>query len=171
MLSIRLITINELDLVHQLTTACGVKLRENGIDQWGENYPSHKIIQKDIENKHLYGLYFENELVATVVLNQEQDFVYSEIKWLTPACSNNLIVHRLAVDPKHQGKGYAKKLMHFAEELCLSKNMDSIRLDTYSKNEQNIGFYQKLAYQLVDFAILKDFDNFPVACFEKIIKK
>jgi ribosomal protein S18 acetylase RimI-like enzyme len=167
--TIRLVNQNEIDLVYKLTSACGIKLKENGIDQWGENYPSLEIIQKDIENKHLYGLFIGIELVGTIVLNQEQDFVYSKIKWLTALDTSNLIIHRLAVNPTHQGKGFAKKLMYYAERIAKIKNLDSIRLDTYSKNEQNIAFYQKLDYQLVDYAILKDFENFPVACFEKLI--
>ena len=39
---------NEVDEIIALTKACGKHMRDNGIDQWDENYPDRSNIENDI---------------------------------------------------------------------------------------------------------------------------
>jgi ribosomal protein S18 acetylase RimI-like enzyme len=50
------------------------------------------------------------------------------------------------IDPKYQGKSYARKLMDFAEKYAKKNNYSSIRLDAYSQNKRVIDFYGKRKY-------------------------
>ena len=42
------------------------------------------------------------------------DDEYIPIKWIAPNV-DNVYIHRLAVHPNEQGKGFAKQMMDFAE--------------------------------------------------------
>ena len=81
----------------------------------------------------------------------------------------NIYVHRLAVDPKYQGKGYGIKLMDFIEENALKKGYKSIRLDTFSKNKRNINFYKKRGYLKIEDIYFPNQSIYPFYCLEKIL--
>ena len=43
--------------------------KEQGIDQWQNNYPNEDIINIDIENDESYVLLKDNEIIATTVIS------------------------------------------------------------------------------------------------------
>jgi GNAT superfamily N-acetyltransferase len=100
--------------VVRLIAICTHDMREHGIDQWDDLYPSKAIITRDVESRSLYVLEQEDRCLAAVSLNQEQDEAYQTVHWFggEPA----LIVHRLCVDPDCQGNGLGNCVMEFAEE-------------------------------------------------------
>ena len=69
---ISLATSSEIDAIITLTKSCGKHLRDNGIDQWDENYPDLESIQNDILNKTLFAYRNNNEIIGIVVLNENQ---------------------------------------------------------------------------------------------------
>lgn len=166
---IRLGKPEDVDAVTALTRACGKHLRENGIDQWDENYPDRDSLLRDAETETLF-VYSEAEtIIAVVVLNQTQDEEYDQIEWLTDDSSKNLVVHRLAVDPNHQGKGIARKLMDFAENYAKEQKYDSIRLDTFSQNPRNQRFYLNRGYKELGSVFLKYKKEHPYFCYEMLL--
>lgn len=166
---IRLAKIEEIDRIVDICKRCGLFLRQNGIDQWDENYPKREIIQQDVETETLF-VYADNEnLKGLVVLNETQDDEYNEIDWLTKDSSRNLVVHRLAVHPDYQGQGIAQKLMDYAEVYAEKLNYDSIRLDTFSQNQRNQTFYQRRNYTELGTVYLKYKKAYPYYCYEKLI--
>jgi ribosomal protein S18 acetylase RimI-like enzyme len=84
--------------------------------------------------------------VGTIVISTHMDQEYIPVKWLTPSY-NNLYIHRLAVHPDHQKKGYAQQLMSYAENQGRANKYASIRLDTFSQNKRNQLFYEIRGYQ------------------------
>lgn len=162
---------SEVETIVALTKACGKHLRENGVDQWDENYPDLESIKNDIQTKTLFTYKVENEIVGIVVLNETQDEEYAEISWRTPLDSKNIVVHRLAVSPEHQGKGIAQKIMNFAEEFAVKNNYDSIRLDTYSQNPRNQKFYLKRGYKELGSVFLKYRKEHPFICYDMLTKE
>ena len=81
----------------------------------------------------------------------------------------NLVVHRLAVLPNHQGKGLARKLMDFAENFAKEKNYDAIRLDTFSQNPRNQKFYSNRGYTNLGPVYLKYKKDHPYFCYELLL--
>ena len=61
-------------------------------------------------NESLFVLEINNKLIGCLVISNNMDHFYKKVKWLTPN-HNNIYLHRLAVDPSYQKKGYAKQLM------------------------------------------------------------
>ena len=164
-------TINEIDAIIQLTKACGQYMRENGIDQWDEDYPNHAVITHDLETKTLFAYREHNEIIGIVVLNEIQDEEYKEINWSTNEYDKNLVVHRLAVHPLRQGNGVGRKLMDFAEQWATDNNYDAIRLDTYSQNPRNQRFYRQRGYTDLGSVFLKYKKEHPYFCYELLLNQ
>lgn len=161
----------ELDAILELTRACGRHMRENGIDQWDANYPDRESLQRDIASKTLFA-YRENDIVlGIVVLNEIQDPEYAEIQWSTTTSDRNIMVHRLAVSPEHQGKGIARKIMDFAEDWAAQQGYDAIRLDTFSQNPRNQRFYKNRGYLELGSVFLSYKKEYPYFCYELLLQK
>lgn len=152
-----------------MTKRCAADLISKGISQWDENYPDLNTIQTDIQRSELFKYVLEDTIVGIVVLNENQDPEYSELKWITSDDSRNLVVHRLAVHPEHQGKGIARQLMDFAEEKAKTDGYDSIRLDTFSQNKRNQKFYDNRGYVRTGEVYLSYRDDFPYIGYELIL--
>jgi ribosomal protein S18 acetylase RimI-like enzyme len=139
-----------------------------GIFQWNEEYPSREAFENDISRKELYVLKSENTLIGCITITTYMDEEYVPIKWLTPN-ENNVYIHRLAVDPKFQGKGYAQMLMNFAENYALENKYISIRLDTFSKNKRNQKFYAQRGYQKLGNVYFPKQSDSPFYCYELVL--
>ena len=164
-------TMNELDAIIRLTKACGQHMRDNGIDQWDEDYPNHAVIKRDLETKTLFAYREHNEIIGIVVLNETQDEEYKELHWSTADDDRNIVVHRLAVLPQHQGKGIGRMLMDFAEQWAVKNNYDAIRLDTYSQNPRNQRFYLQRGYTDLGPVFLKYKREHPYFCYELLLNQ
>lgn len=161
--------LEEVDFILELTRACGRHMRENGIDQWDENYPDRERLVQDIASETLFAYRENDRILGIVVLNETQDPEYGDISWSTSEEDRNLVVHRLAVDPEHQGKGIARKLMDFAEQWAREQGYDAIRLDTFSQNPRNQRFYENRGYTKLESVYLSYRDDFPYFCYELLL--
>mgnify|MGYP000508600728 CR=1 FL=1 len=161
--------LHEIDEIIALTKACGLHMRENGIDQWDENYPDRASIKKDLDTKTLFAYREDDRILGIVVLNEKQDEEYGEINWSTSDTDKNIVVHRLAVHPDQQGNGIARKIMDFAEQYAKEQNYDAIRLDTFSQNPRNQRFYTKRGYTDLGPVYLKYKKDHPYFCYELIL--
>lgn len=165
---IRRAKISEIPDILIITKACAHNMMEKGIFQWNEEYPSAEAFEKDIERNELFVLEEATKIIGTVVISTLMDNEYVPVKWLTPN-SNNVYIHRLAVDPNFQGMGYAQKLMDFAENSARKNDFISVRLDTFSQNKSNQKFYEKRGYQrLEDIAYPKQSEH-PFHCYELVL--
>lgn len=159
----------ELDVILALTQACGNHMRKNGIDQWDENYPDLENLRRDIDQENLFVYRKDGVVIGIVVLNETQDPEYAEILWSTSDSDRNLVVHRLAVHPEHQGKGIARNLMDFSEDWARTQDYDAIRLDTYSQNPKNQKFYKNRGYTELGSVYLSYKKEHPYFCYELLL--
>ncbi|MCB0478608.1 MAG: GNAT family N-acetyltransferase [Crocinitomicaceae bacterium] len=161
--------IAEIDYLTDLVQECGAFMRANGVDQWLEGYPDRNYIKQDVEEGTVFVFEDQGLIKTMVVLNEKQDPEYQDIEWITPVSSKNLVVHRLATLPEFQGQGLGSRMMDFAERFAKEHQYDSIRLDTFSKNQNNLKFYEKRGYQKVGRTYLSYRDDADYLCMEKII--
>lgn len=162
-------SLDQLDEILSLTRACGKHMRDNGINQWDENYPDRESLINDLNSQTLYTYMEDAKVLGIVVLNEKQDDEYKEITWSTSENDRNLVVHRLAVLPEYQGQGIARKLMDFSEEFARYKGYTAIRLDTFSQNQRNQKFYLKRGYTDLGSVFLKYRKDHPYFCYELIL--
>ena len=106
-------------------------MRESGnLNQWGEGYPSEKVVRCDIEQGNCYvaGDEPSGKIEATMAFIPGPDPTYSFIEggaWL----DNNpyFVIHRIAVAAP--GKGFAQRLFDWAFE-----RIKTVRIDTHRDN-------------------------------------
>jgi len=168
MISIEKAAFSDLEKLYGITKSCAKHMIDQGIFQWNNYYPSKEILQMDIELQQIWKLTDENTVIGIVVLSEIEDTEYKTVKWLTNG-SRNLYIHRLAVDPIFQGKGYAQKLMCFAENYAKEHHFNSIRLDTFSQNKRNQDFYEKRNYVKLESIYFPKQSQFPFYCYEKVL--
>ncbi|SDX63144.1 Ribosomal protein S18 acetylase RimI [Lutibacter oricola] len=161
-------TSKDLEQIYKLTKSCAQHLIEQNIFQWNEYYPSQQVLQKDIDLNQIWTIKVENELAGIVVLTEIEDDEYENVKWLTKN-KNNLYIHRLAVHPEFQGKGFAQQLMTFAEDFARKNNYKSVRLDTFGENKRNLRFYEKRGYQKLEKIYFPKQSKYPFYCFELVV--
>lgn len=158
----------DLDQLLTVVKSCGKNLIDQGIFQWNEEYPKREDLLEDIELQELWKLEDKDSIIGLIVLTENEDTEYHNVKWLTKN-HKNLYIHRLAVHPKFQGKGYAQKLMAFAEKYARENGYSSIRLDTFSENKRNLKFYEQRNYVKLESIYFPKQSAFPFYCYEKIM--
>ena len=141
---------------------------DQNIFQWNAFYPNKEAFEVDIERDELFVLDHDSTVIGCGVISTFMDEVYQPVQWLTPSI-NNIYIHRLAVNPKHQGQGHAQQLMEFAEDFARSKSFASIRLDTFSQNKRNQKFYELRGYQKLESVFFPKQSQDPFFCYELIL--
>jgi ribosomal protein S18 acetylase RimI-like enzyme len=167
-MNIRLSSIKAAEKIFKIFKDCKKSMELENIFQWTDSYPNLEIIIKDIDNKELYELYKEDDLIGVICFNTRQEPEYLTIDWLDKN-ENFLVVHRLAINPSFQNQGFAKELMIFAEDYALNKGFTSIRLDAYSGNEKALRLYERLNYKKRGKINFPERD-LPFYCYERILK-
>ncbi len=165
---IRLAAYNDIDTILNLTKACAKHMISEGIHQWNAIYPSKKAFENDVSRGELYVLENTNKIKGCIVVSTFMDEEYIPIQWLTKN-KTNIYIHRLAVHPQEQGKGYAQQLMSFAEKFAIDNNYTSIRLDTFSQNARNQKFYELRGYKRLGNIYFPKQSEHPFYCYELVL--
>lgn len=165
---IRCAKILEIPEILKLTRACTHHMIKMGIFQWNEEYPSREAFEKDISRNELFALELQDMIIGCIAITPHMDEEYIPVEWLTPN-KNNIYIHRLAVDPEYQGKGYAQKLMTFAENYARENKYISVRLDTFSQNNRNQTFYEQRGYQKLGNVHFPKQSEYPFYCYELVL--
>lgn len=161
-------TKNDIDEILRVTKACANHMIANGIFQWNELYPSKAAFENDVDLDQLWVIKDGKKVIGSIVITEVEDEEYHDIEWLT-LNGNTVYIHRLAIHPLYQGQGLAQKLMTFAEQYATEKGYESVRLDTYSKNERNNVFYKKRGYQQLGDIYFPKQSEHPFHCYELIL--
>ncbi len=160
--------ISEIPDILKLCAACRLYMESNGIYQWTIDYPNEKRFVKDVHRNELYVFKQQDKIIGCIVLSDLMDEEYAAVNWLTKN-STHLYIHRLAVHPDYQGKGFAQHLMDFGENHARSKRITSVRLDTFSQNKRNQRFYEKRGYQKLEDIYFPDQSEHPFHCYELLL--
>jgi ribosomal protein S18 acetylase RimI-like enzyme len=164
MSAIRVARMNDIESVVAIVRDATRHMETRGIPQWDEVYPSRAILLADIENQHMYLIEDSGAVAGLITLNDTASPQYRDVSWVYPG--KILVVHRLTIDPKHQGKKLASRLMDFAERDAASKGCDAIRLDAFTKNPIAIALYERRGYRRAGTV---HFRKGPFFCYEKPI--
>ena len=158
----------DIDTIMAITKACAKHMISKGIYQWNEHYPNRDAFVKDVKRNELFVLEINGEIMGSLVISTLMDNEYQPIDWLTEN-KNNIYIHRLAVHPAFQGKGYAQQLMDFAEAYAIENNYTSIRLDTFSQNKRNQNFYELRGYKRLGDIYFPKQSEYPFYCYELVL--
>lgn len=118
----------------------------NGRKQWTKDYPSRELIENDIAGGDAYILTVDGEVAAyaKLAVNGEPEYAHLEGSWLSE--QDYVVIHRLAVSPRHRGHGLSKRLFHEAEKWAALQGAHSIKVDTNYDNVEMLNILPHLGY-------------------------
>ena len=157
----------DIDSIIIITKACAKHMINNNIFQWNRFYPNKNVFENDVKRNELYVITYNKFIVGCIVISTFMDKEYIPVNWLTKT-NNSIYIHRLAVHPNYQGKGFAQKLMDFAESFAINNNYNSVRLDTFSKNKRNQKFYEIRGYKRLENIYFPKQSKDPFYCYELV---
>ncbi|BCN31817.1 GNAT family N-acetyltransferase [Anaeromicropila herbilytica] len=142
--------------------------KEQGINQWQNNYPNVETIRNDIAQCHSYVLLKKNQIVATAAISFDGEKTYHEIyegEWISN--QDYAVIHRIAVNNDYKGLGLASEIIKNVQILCSERQIFSIKIDTHEENISMQNLLKKNGFQYCGVIYLED-GNKRIA-FEKIL--
>ena len=140
--------IEDLDTIYQVFKEATEEMDRNNIPQWDEVYPNVDVLREDMELEQLFVGRIEEDIAVVFVINDDYDDQYENGQWQHKTASFR-ILHRLCVSPRHQRKGVGALTLKYIEEILKKDNIESIRLDAFSKNPYALKMYENEGYKIV----------------------
>jgi ribosomal protein S18 acetylase RimI-like enzyme len=146
---IRRATLSDVDTIMGIVRSAQQSLRELGIDQWQDGYPSPDSIKLDIDAQVGYVACDEDSIVgyAAIVLTGEP--AYKQIAELWHTSERYVVVHRLCVLRGSLRRGVAIELMRYAANVAREHDIVSFRVDTHKGNIRMLSLLDKLGFEHV----------------------
>lgn len=126
---------SDVDIIMNIINIAQAHFKDEGIDQWQNNYPNADVIERDIENGSSYVIEVGNMILGTVMISFDGEETYNKIydgEWLSDG--EYAVIHRMAVDFNQRGTGLASEFIAEIEKMCLERNTPSIKVDTHREN-------------------------------------
>ncbi len=110
--------------------------KEQGFTQWTDDYPNQDTIQQDIQAEKGYIVTSDKEIAGYMCIDFSGEPAYENIegKWNTDL--PYAVIHRMAFSKEFRNRGLSSIALSLIENLCLSKNIKSIRVDTDFPNKR-----------------------------------
>ena len=156
----------ELDAVWALARRAVRWMNEQGNPQWGEDYPTRALYAGDIARGDLWCAVDGERVAGVACITAERPGEYPPGIW--QAAGPALVIHRMAVDPRFQGRGAARALFAQAEALARGRGMAALHVDTYTENTRMLGLLAALGF-VRRGALRQHGRPLPYPCFEKLI--
>lgn len=170
---VRVANINDLEDIMQCIYDAREFLHDSGSTQWNGplGYPSKEIVIKDINDKNAYVIDVDGTVCGfAVYAGFEPEYTNPDAHWQIET-DKYMTIHRIATRKFARGKGYAKELMLFAENVAKERGLLAIRIDTHPKNEIVRHMVTELGYKYCGDIIYSYIPIEPLRqTYEKIIK-
>lgn len=154
--------------IMEIIQAAQQYLKQEGIDQWQNNYPNPDSLKEDITNNNSYLIKDRDKIVATAAIIFGDDPTYSYIeggKWISKG--NYGVVHRAAVAETYKGQGIISKIFVQTYQLAAADGITSIRIDTHPNNKAMQRAIEKEGFKYC--GIIYTEDDSKRFAFEKLI--
>ncbi|WP_321385527.1 GNAT family N-acetyltransferase [uncultured Enterococcus sp.] len=142
--------IEELDKLY--TTTIDYLNQHTNHPGWQKDvYPVRETAVTGINEKSLYVVRQENQIVGSIILNHKAEPAYQQAKWSIDADDKEvMVVHTFIVHPNFSKQGIGEKILLAACKLALEKQMKAVRLDVFRGNAPAIRLYEKCGFSYVD---------------------
>jgi GNAT superfamily N-acetyltransferase len=144
----RLATLSDLDRVMEIIADAQRFLKENGVDQWQNGYPTREIFEADIKKGCCHAFTLEGKLAGVISVFFENEASYKRVydgSWLTGDAPYT-VFHRAAVSGDYRGMGTASEMLSYAENLALERGFKSMRGDTHRDNKAMRALLEKRGF-------------------------
>lgn len=120
------------------------QMNRNNIQIWDEIYPC-EFFHEDIENKRLYVLEEQNEIVSSFAICNSNDGAHY-VQWKDKN-ADALYIDRLGVNVNYSRRGIGSITLDKAIELAKEKNAEYLRLFVVDINRPAINLYIKNGFK------------------------
>ncbi|MEA4896054.1 MAG: GNAT family N-acetyltransferase [Oscillospiraceae bacterium] len=123
-------------------------LKESGVDQWQDGYPTPEAFLDDIEKGACRVFVVEGIVAGVLSVFFEPEPSYGEVEngsWLT-GDEPYAVFHRAAVGRDYRGIGIASEMLYYAENMAKERGYKSMRGDTHRDNRAMRGLLEKRDY-------------------------
>lgn len=144
MLELRETKITEITTVLSIIEMAKKLLKSEGIPQWNGPYPLYEDILEDCQKRQSFVLLEDDQIVGTCALvrGPEKNYEVIEGQWLSDR-QDYLAIHRIALHPVVQGKGYMQKFLSLINE----RGNGHFRVDTHELNSRMLHHLKKAGFQ------------------------
>ena len=159
-------TTSEIPQIWEILQQAIIRRKNEGSNQWQDGYPNPEVIQKDIQKGVGYVLVEGETIVGytAVLINDEPEYANIKGEWLTNG--DFVVVHRVAIAENYLGKGLAKKIFGYIDEMARKANIYCIKADTNYDNFAMIKIFEKLGYSYCGLVHLR---GCPRNAYEKVL--
>ena len=146
---IRKALFEDIDRILSIVRSAQLSLRELGIDQWQDGYPSREVIEQDITEGVGWVITDNRDYVigySAIVLSGEPAYTQiADQEWHTP--NDYVVVHRLCVDSRLHRQGTATALMRHASTIARNEAIKGFRIDTHRGNVRMLTLIARLGFE------------------------
>ena len=109
-----------------------------------KDYPSVNSVRGMTHEGSQYLVESSGTVIGAFVFNEDPQGDYSKGSWKVDLPSGSyMVIHGLAVDPSHQGKGIAGKILKYCIGKASDEGYKAIRLDLVPGNIPAMALYEK----------------------------
>ncbi|PMD67898.1 GNAT family N-acetyltransferase [Companilactobacillus nuruki] len=134
---LRQTTLDDLPRIIEIIDGAKKALRDRGVNQWQDGYPSEEVLKRDIQEDINYVLILDGEIVGVATLQQGYDKNYQDMDsgaWDDDSDVTYSIIHRIAVDSAHQGEHLGSYLIQHLLTMSHYLGYSDVRTDTHPDN-------------------------------------
>jgi GNAT superfamily N-acetyltransferase len=114
---------------------------------------SQKLLERySMEEMRL--CYDDSNLIGVYVIQWYDPLFWSELKK-----DESGYLHKLAVCREYSGKGYGRKLIHSAEQLCKERGIEWLRLNCGTFRPRLRNFYESTGFKMLDRVFVDNRDQ------------
>ncbi len=117
---------------------------------------NREMIALEIAENRQFKLLVNSEIACVWAIT------FSDVQiWEDSKKDSALYIHRIAVNPDFRGNKYIDKIVDWAKEFALEKDLQFIRLDTLGENKGLITHYRNAGFDFLGLFNLKNTSNLP----------
>lgn len=136
-------TIDDLEAVLHLFDQTMELQGKNGYIVW--DHIDKARIENDIENSLHYKVLNANEMLCIFSVQYNDPFI-----WRDRDHNDAIYLHRIVVNPKFKGQRQFEKVLNWAKQLALQRNLKFIRMDTWAENNKLIDYYKSFGFEFIE---------------------
>ena len=130
--------------------------REQGFEQWTEDYPNLDTIRSDVAAGIGYAFKVDGVIAGYLCLDFSGEPAYNQIEGAWSADQPYGVVHRMAFSQKYRGMGLTSAAFAQIEQCCREKGVPYIQMDTDFPNKRMQHIMEKNGFRQCGVIVFQD---------------
>lgn len=146
-IELRKVKIEEAHIALDMLSDARNHQREQGFEQWSDDYPNMDTVLDDISCSSAYFFVKDDIPFGYAYIGFNGEVIYNKIQGEWKSNRKYAVIHRLAFGKEVQGKGLSKSTFQAIKEFVGSRGIHSIRIDTHEDNKKMQHILEREGYQ------------------------